>query len=504
MDDGDPALEAETRAIVRPLENRSVPASEVYATAARIEALYAARGFFLTRVVVPPQTVRPGTDLRLLVVRGFLEAVDVSALPPQVAARVAAVTAPLVGKRGLTLAEFERRLLLAGETPGLTLRSVLTPGRDAGAVTLRLEGRHRIVTGEVAFDNANARALGTWSVGTSLSLNSALGLGETFYASVTGVPEASFLQSNTPRRMVGAGAILPIGIDGLSINPELTYSTTRPRVDPGALPTSSEFLRAAVRLLYPLVRSRTNTLVGRLGVDVTEETQRAPTFDNAILYRDRYNALRLGLDGSHLIGEAGTLLSLGADLSQGIRGLGSRGQAEATVLQPLSRQGARDTFSKIEVRARLFQPLPAGLALELTARGQYALSGALFNAERFTLGGTRALSGYPAGTFAGDHGWSLRGELSWASSPFAGTWGNLTPYLFGARGQVFNLRPTAVEQASITASSAGLGARLQVALEPLAGPGRTAEFTIEAARQFSNDPLRREEWRFNVSGAVRF
>ncbi len=504
VEDGDQALDAETRAIVRPLEGRSVAASEVYAAAARIEALYAARGFFLTRVVVPPQTVRPGGDLRLRVVRGYLDSIDVSSLPREVAARVAAVTAPLIGQRGLTLGEFERRLLIAGETPGLTLRTVLTPGREPGAVSLRLEGRHRVVSGEISVDNSNARALGTWSLGTAVSLNSALGLGETVYASIAGVPGSDFLQANTPRRLFGAGVILPLGIDGLSINPELTYSTTRPRVDPGALPTSSEFIRASVRLLYPFIRSRTSSLVGRLGLDLTEETQRAPTFDNATLYRDRYNAVRLGLDGSHLVGVTGTLLSAGADFSQGIRGLGSRGAAEATPLQPLSRQGSSDTFSKIELRARLVQPLPAGFAFDLTARAQYSFSGALFNAERFILGGTRALSAYPAGTFSGDHGWLVRGELSWTNQVFNGTWGGLTPYVFGSRGQVFNVNPTAVEQKSITASALGLGARMQVALDPLIGPGRTAELSVEAARQFSNDPLRREEWRFNVSGAVRF
>lgn len=92
------------------------------------------------------------------------------------------------------------------------------------------------------------------------------------------------------------------------------------------LPTKSDFRRLSFRLSYPLLRTRSDTLVLRGVLDMIEEEQVAPTLGNAVLYDDRYRALRAGFDWSHSFGETRTLLSFGGDISQGIPGLGSRGE----------------------------------------------------------------------------------------------------------------------------------------------------------------------------------
>jgi hemolysin activation/secretion protein len=499
LTNGDPEIaEAAEREIV-PLRGRTVKVSEVYEAAARIEAAYAKRGFFLTRVVVPPQTVRPGGQLIMRVVHGYVEAVDTSGLPPHVAARVAQLTTSVVGQRRLLLSSFERRLLLAAEVPGLTLRTVLTPGTEPGAVRLAFTGDHRVLTGDLTGDNAASRVLGTSSITASARLNSAFGYGEQFYAQVGGAPGFGFVTKDSPRRVFGGGFAMPIGIEGLVLNADALYSDTVPRVSPSQLPTRASFTRLSLRLSQPLVRTRLNTLVARLSFDATEERQVAPTFDNAPLYTDRTRALRLGLDWTRVVVDTGTLIAVGADLSRGIGGLGSRSPASAPALNPLSRLGARDDFAKLELRLRLVQQLGRGFGLELSGRAQRALSGPLLNAERFSLGGPRALSAFDTGAFVGDHGWLARAEMFYdAGALFAGV--VTTPYLFAARGQVINVRPTAAEAKVLSANAIGLGARFAVPIEA----ARSAEIGVEAARQFDDNRLRPDEWRINVNASLRF
>ncbi|HKU95330.1 MAG TPA: POTRA domain-containing protein, partial [Vineibacter sp.] len=128
IDGGYLPLDADTAAAVAGATGRRVTVARLYDVAAAIERAYAVQGYFLTRVVIPPQQVRDGQTLRLQVVEGFIEQIDVTQLPDAVRDRISRVLAGLVGERRLKLGLLERKLLLAGDTPGTTLRSTITPG----------------------------------------------------------------------------------------------------------------------------------------------------------------------------------------------------------------------------------------------------------------------------------------------------------------------------------------------------------------------------------------
>src|SRR5665811_2169559 len=97
---------------------------------------YSAAGFALVRVVVPQQKLVNGADVRLVVVDGFIERIDTSALPAGIKARIEQVLLPLLHMRELSLRTIERKLLLAGDTPGTMLRSTLSAGRVPGGSVL--------------------------------------------------------------------------------------------------------------------------------------------------------------------------------------------------------------------------------------------------------------------------------------------------------------------------------------------------------------------------------
>jgi hypothetical protein len=81
--------------------------------------VYVGAGYLLVRVVVVPQELSESARVKIRVIDGYIERVDAATLPAAV--RVAAVFAPLLRKGHLRQSELERRLLLAGDTPGLEL-----------------------------------------------------------------------------------------------------------------------------------------------------------------------------------------------------------------------------------------------------------------------------------------------------------------------------------------------------------------------------------------------
>ncbi len=504
VEGGDPELAATTEAAVAAIRGRTVTVAAIYAAAAAIEQAYAARGYFLTRVIVPPQDARHGGTLRLRVVEGFIEAVDTDRLPLRAKERVDAITADLVGVRRLTLGRFERKLLLAGDMPGLALRSTLEPGRTTGAVRLILQGEHRPVSADLAIDNSLPKSLGSTSATLSAAFQSVAGGGELVYLSASGSPSNGWLASESPRRLIAAGIVMPVGNDGLTVNVEATLSDTHPRTGPATLETESSLRRFAFRLAYPLIRSRSTNLNLRAALEIADEQQRAPLFD-VTLYDDRLRPVRIGADLTHVVALTGTSISAGIDFSQGFHWLGSRGRNQATFMQPLSRGLGNDIFSKLEFRARLTQTLLWNFALELSGRAQYALTGPLLNSERFTLGGPRGLSALDSGLLAGDSGWLVRAELQYAAfiPPGPAGQGLMTPYVFGSRGQAVNLRPTILERRTVGATNVGLGIRTTILPASLALSARSVELGLEGARQIADGPGN-DGWRVNANAALRF
>ncbi|WP_178131155.1 ShlB/FhaC/HecB family hemolysin secretion/activation protein [Reyranella sp. CPCC 100927] len=502
VDGGYLPLDADTAAAVAGVTGKRVAVSRLYEVAAAIERYYASQGHFLTRVVIPPQQVRDGQTLRLQIVEGFIEQVDVAQLPGAVRDRISRVLAGLVGERRLKLGVLERKLLLAGDTPGTALRSTITPGGREGGVKLVVTAEHRPVTAELSVDNGYSKPFGRTVISTSAAINSVFGFGEQFYANVAGPPGKGWIAGGSARRLGAVGTLIPLGDDGLVLNVEGTWSTTRPRLPAGSLATESDYARYSVRFIYPLIRSRTENLTPRLTFDVINETQKAPEF-GATLYEDRIRPLRIGATWTRSF-DTDTTVSLGGDFSQGLPIFGSRGRRDATLDKPISRAFADDDFSKMEINARVVQRLPASFALDASFYGQYAFGGSLINAEQFTLGGPRRLSGYDVATFAGDSGWLARLELQYADAfnltPLRGL---VVPYLFAARGKVYVDKPTALERSSVGATSLGVGLRTNLAgIEPV---GRDVEFQVEVARQYTDrGASHRDKWRVYIAGTLRF
>ncbi|WP_354556749.1 ShlB/FhaC/HecB family hemolysin secretion/activation protein [Rhizobium aquaticum] len=511
---GSQALAAADAGLSAALADRTVTVADIFSAARVLEAAYGRAGLVLTRVVVPAQNLKNGGTLKVVVISGFVERIDTQSLPGPVKDRVGAVLAPLVGRPDTTLADIERALMLASDTPGLSMKSTLTAGKKPGGSVLIIDGRYKPVSGSVSADNTVGSGLGGLSTTAALQVNSVLGLGELFYIQLGGYPNFvgtnGFFSSRPVNRQIAGGVVLPLGTDGWSLNLEAIRTDSTPAAVAGQQ-FASRFDRVSARLKYAIVRSRGFNLSNEVAFDAEEEALSTVLPLTNPVSLDRLRVLRdtVAVSG---VTPWGAFMSGQVTGSLGINGLGARSAAAATALLPLSRQGADANFQKLEFSGRYSQRLMEHLGLDLFVRGQTSFGRPLPRAEQIGLVGGNALSAFDAGAFQGDSGLVARAELS---SPFAfdltSGAANASPYAFGAVGSIWLMNPTAVERRQTTAGTFGLGLRVGAAPNP---PGTTAtsEFSgiidqailsLEWGRQYRNDGTAPKD-RFTISSSIQF
>ena len=496
---GFPDQNEEAAALARSLEGSKVSVAQIYQFAHHLEQVYARAGYVLIRVAVPPQKLKDGGDAKIAVIDGFIEKVEVKAVSENLRAAVSDRMQRLIGRRSVKLAEIERAVLLAGNLPGLHLKTALARGEQSGGAILILEGDARPISAMIGGDNKLPDSLGRWQSNLSLSENSLLGQGEQVYLTAgSGLSRSDYGFPLSPLRMIGGGFILPLGADGWTINPEYTNSYTRPTPAPHTPATTGDFERYALRSSFVSILDRDESLTLSGALEHIEQSLYAPALLTDI-NRDSYGALRLSVAWRRL-SPWGAPFQANLQIS---RGLGGRDAAEAAASNiPLSRQGASPDFSKISGDLRLNQPIYDDLRLDVIGRAQASYDKALFLSEQFALDGSDGLSTAANGAFNVDSGATVREELT---KPFLYKTDiaimTASPYIFAAQGWGFFYRPTDVERGETTVGAFGLGAHL--AWETPAGlTGGTMGFEI--GRLYTNDPTRRASTRVNLATSLHY
>jgi hemolysin activation/secretion protein len=435
-----------------------VTVADVYTYAARLQQAYLDAGYPLARVIVPAQELEERGAVRLRVIDGFIETLDLNAVPARARARVQQVLLPLVGKRRPTSAEIERRLLIAGDTAGLALSTTLTAGDTLGGAALVLHGDHDPIAGVIAADNRVSKPYGGFQVAASVALNSPWGGGEQVIVTLAGFPDQHVFDTESRRRYFALGYTTPIGADGMTAQLALDYSSTRPAGEVESLRLQSAYQRIGVGAAYPLVRTRARNLTASVSFDSVRETQHTSITGSSVpLSEDRLSVLRIALNASgSLFGEAQGALQ--AELSQGLDIFGARSADEATPIKPLSRQGADAEFTRLTLDGGAEFPVASGVSFFVGASAQHAFNEPLLRSEQFSPIGSNGLSGPPPSALVGDWGGAARAELRWRLRNDVMF---VTPYLFGAASETHLERPTALESARTGARAFGAGLRVQ-------------------------------------------
>ncbi|MDB5432288.1 MAG: ShlB/FhaC/HecB family hemolysin secretion/activation protein [Caulobacter sp.] len=500
VEGGFPELAGATERLVAPFQGRRVTVAALYDLAADLESAYARAGYILVRVEPPPQHLEDGGVFHMRVVDGFIESVDVAKVPAPLRGPITARMAGVVGRHHLRLGELERALMQAAAVPGAEVRSTIVAGSAPGASRLVLEALYHPVTGGLTLNNGLGSAFDDWSLDGQIAFNSPTGHGEQVYAFVSLDPDLSrAFRRDAPRKVAGIGVSMPVGGSGLEINPEIIASDTRPKAGAGVVPTAGEFRKYSLRASYPLVSSRTRTVSLTGSFEVEDERQTAPTF-GVTLNQDSLRVARVSLSWDEGVAGGGSVRWM-VQISQGIDGLGARTQADALASGiPLSRAGSAPDFSTVTVQASWTTTLPKDFRLQLSARAQAALNGAMPSSELFSLDGRDALSSFTAGAVGSDGGWTVRAQVSRTFIGKIGSSGRyaFTPYAFAAYGHASYETPTLLP--TTHATDAGLGFDLRFD----GGPAGLKPFVgMEAGRHTANG-LERDDSRVAVTLGVRF
>lgn len=412
VSEGFEELDAATERFIEPFRGRRTSVEELYTLASALEQLYNQQGYLLARVTIPPQDVRDGGVVQLLVIDGYLEDVNLDALPARQRAAVSRRLQYLVRRPRLHRDDIERAVILAGRTPGLPIRSTLVPGNEPGSTVLVLEGDYTPLAGSFSADNKLSADLGPWQSTLQLQANQWLGRGEQIYAYMSGDPNpVTLLKGDSTRNVMGGGISWPLGGDGKTLN--LEFSTSDTMMEYGNLwipDTRSRFDRTTLRFAMPLVVTRDTEWTFNGLFEASRQVNDMPDFDYE-LYRDELRVLRAGVSSRHALTQR-SQLSSALQISQGLKnGARTRKDVEATGI-PFSRPGAKPDFTKIDLTLDWSYLLPRGLLLNSTFRAQHAFSEPLPSAELFGLDGDNAVSAVESGRLAADSGATLRSEIS--------------------------------------------------------------------------------------------
>lgn len=450
--------EARLQALAAPLLGRQVSLAELQALAAQITALYRSRGYFLAQAVVPVQEVRDGR-VQISVAEGVLGVVDVQVADdaPIPRERVERMLATLQPGQPLDGREYERRMLLLSDLPGIRPRSAVSSGAEAGSSNLVVKvDRGRPLSFLMEADNHGTPESGRARLGGTLRWASPTGHGDNLDLRLMVAEDAHTLFGRLSYEM-------PVGYDGARIG----AGFSRVQYELGGAFRALEATGTAnitdLSLSWPALRQRSGNWFVRAGIDNKALTDRFEAvglsvgkrvqgigIGTSFEYRDRllgggYTSFNLALYGGrlHIHDPAARVLDH----------------------SPFGRQ-TEGGFSKFTVQATRLQALSARTTLYLGA-GLQAASRNLDPSEQLSLGGPRAVRAYSSNELLVDHGWLANLELRWSASD------NLTPFLLYdiAHGQYDTLRHPLARVNGRSLRGYGLGVNW----------GRPGRYTVNAS-----------------------
>lgn len=388
--------DAELARIFAPLEGRRIALDDLRRATEQLEALYRARGHFLTRVLVPPQAVRDET-LDVQVLEGFIAELFVEAPNARMAALGRRMVGPVTRARPVRLVDLESPMLLLNDMPGIRATSVLKPGVAPASSDLVLKIERRPPQSFVNFSNLASDAIGPMTLAMGTTISQPLGLaGATDLTLQAAGERLHELQVLTIRHAI------PIGGRGIVAAVGLVVAQARPGGDVSALGLLSHSGSGSVRLRLPLIRNRADALFAEAGLAVNR------SFVSALgeaVTQDRSSVADVALAWRQ-VGWLGGDMNLRLGFSQGVLAFGAN---DRDVRLP-SVLGFAPNFRKLTLlwqrNQPLFGPLSAGFVVQGQYSGQRLLSG-----EQMMFGGSLIGRGYDPSSIIGDKGIGGLAEL---------------------------------------------------------------------------------------------
>lgn len=390
--------EAQLQQLLQDGVGRELDLAGLEALADRISRHYRMHGYTVARAYLPAQDVREGV-VQIAVVEGRLGAVTVHGDAPPTLPLAALVPGEVV-----TDAALERALLLAGDVPGIAVRSTLQPGASVGTseLVVEVEAAQR-AGGSVEADSFGSRSTGRERLGATVFVNNPANLGDL----VT-------LRAITAGEGLAYGRAawqLPVGRSGTQLGAALSTMRYELQEEFEALDAHGTADVASLFATHPFVRSRNANLYGQVAFDARRLRDRV---DAVGVENDRgVRALTVGLSGDRsdgVLGGGAWLFSLNYTLGEI-----DIGTPLARAIDDLTAR-TNGSYGKFNLSLARQQAVAAGSTLYLSYTGQWAGQN-LDSSEKLALGGMGAVRAYPQGEWPSDRASVFTAEWRQALAP---------------------------------------------------------------------------------------
>lgn len=410
---------ADFAAAIEPYLGRLLEAEDLRALARDVADTARHAGYGFATAWIPSQSISAGI-LRVHVDEGRID--DIAAEGPAGPA-VERVLEPLAGAAPVRTRDLERRLLLAGDLAGVSVRRARLLRLDHGNV-LRIDTVLDRVRSRTSTDNWGTDAIGPLRTRLSVDLQGLVRLGDrlTIGGLFTPVERREF-------QFVQGGYVVPLGTGSeATLRGYLSRSNAGGALRERGLEGDAAQFEAGFS--HALVRSRARSLWGHLFFGVRD----SELVREGIRARDDRIVTMTGIAfGAARIGGGTTRLRL--SLTQGLDALGATERGEALA----SRADAGGPFTKLEAWTEFVRRLGGGFSVLVGGEGQWA-SRPLLASEEMGLGGRAFLRGYDYREFSGDRGIAASAELRFDLPDELVTVRRFQLYAYADAGRVTNLR----------------------------------------------------------------
>ena len=452
-----------------------VTVQEVFDYASKMTAKYRNDGYLLSRVVVPQQKIDGGNVL-LRAVEGYIDNVVVEGVSSDVEKIIKGYVNKVIDARPLSRGVLERYLLLAGDSPGLTIKTFLKPSKENGAAaTLVLTASKKAAVFWSRLGNRGSEFVGPYQAEVGATYAGLPGGDQTLSVSVLTTPlqskELRYVNLQYQRLLDTEGTVLFASGNGLMSEPGKSLKDLGLKSVSYGFEAGMKFVpirRRDENLNFNISFSYANTDTDALDVPFAQDRTRTLSIGGEYQFSDEFGGA--------------TSASIG-----GKRGLSWLGETpDGDVLS--SRADADSDATWAILRASRLQGLDTimpGLSVLANVSGQYSLN-ALSSSREFGVGGLANASAFDSSEISGDHGLSGRLELRYSTAlPILD---DIVPegklretsvqfYGFSDGGFVWQEDADVTGQQNDRIASAGLGARFNI--------GAHFSGSVEAAQPFA-------------------
>lgn len=404
---------------ITPYLGRTLGPEQLQRLSTEIAHVLQDRGFVFATAWIAPQRLDSGM-LRVSVDEGTVAEVRYQGAANSA---VEAVLDPLASGVPVTRSQLERRLLLAGDIPGVTINDpqyLRENGQGVLQVTVTEDGAR----GWAQINNNGNESIGPWRAQAGAQIRSVIGDGDQLTVSAAATPfePGDFILGSMRYQFPIGGGGTVAAIDGYYARSEPDSIVPNRRLE-----GDSFGLYAGVS--HPLIRGRNASLWGWIGGRYRQSMQD----DSDVAIRDdRITTAELGLNG--FVRVLGGRWNGGGRIVQGI------GIFDATQEgDPLaSRFDGDGVFTKFEAWGNWYRSLGGNFAVELAGMVQ-AATRPLLASEEMGIGGPRYGRGFDWYERSGENGLAGSIEVQYDFGQIANGIPNVQLYAFADGAGVRNL-----------------------------------------------------------------